>query len=166
MSPAIVWKSCYCVWERETGRERGCRFVHSSFRPKSALTDEQNQLSKVSRTWVLVMCSSWGGSVGLSEISQQLSHGLPWCFLQSFMMLRGFILQTIVIPDFFSGITIRSKVILWNISCTTWVGTTFCTGIHCSQVTYSAEFGDSMTFPLAPPWGRHLCFLLNCLTNC
>ncbi len=46
-----------------------------------------------------------------------------------------------------------------------WIVMKFCTDIHGPQMMYCTEFGDPLTFPLAPPWDWHLCFWVKCLNK-
>ncbi len=54
----------------------------------------------------------------------------------------------------------------WNIWTIIW-GTAmkFHTDIHSPQRMNPTDFGDPLSFPLAPPWGWYLCYSVKCLNN-
>ncbi len=55
---------------------------------------------------------------------------------------------------------------LWHALTTMgWIGIKFGINIHGAQRMNSADFGDSLTFPLAPPLSLHLWFCLKCLND-
>lgn len=53
----------------------------------------------------------------------------------------------------------------WNISTTGWIAMKLCTDMNGAQTMNPSDFGDTLTFRLALPWGCHFCFLRTCLHN-
>ncbi len=74
----------------------------------------------------------------------------PWCPEDDFYWLWGS-------PTFHLVRPASHSLIQWNISTSTWwIGTTFCTNIHGSQIMNVKDFGHPLTFSVTPPWGSHL----------
>ncbi len=55
-------------------------------------------------------------------------------------------------------------LVLWDRQ--TWTNLTSIEWIHGPQRMKPTDFGDALTFPLAPPQGWHLWFWVKCLNNC
>ncbi len=98
-----------------------------------------------------------------TEISQQLLDRLTWLFVHLSMVPREQIL-TWWSPNFSFSASSRSKFSLIP-TCAIWIGARICTDIHSSQMVYTNDLCDPLTFPLVPPVGLYLSFEWNVSTT-
>ncbi len=102
-----------------------------------------------------------GRAMSVETETQQILDGLPWHFVQTFMVLKGWSLLTVVMP-WVGGLlafplappegpsfTVRLTVVffLWNVSATIGL---IVYKHSCSQRMYPDDFGDPLTFQSAP----------------
>ncbi len=120
------------------------------------------------RPFPLMSCQSFGRGDLLS--SACLLKSL-WSLVYVACGCRGFFLTTLVawLWEWQCWSVCRSVCHFgaeWNSSTTIgWIAMGICTGIHDPQRMNPNDFGDPLTFPLAPPQGSNLWFWVKCLSS-